>query len=255
MTADKRIIRIENLHKTFPGGTQALRGVSLDVYQGEFLVLVGSSGAGKSTLLRSINGLNTITSGSVEVVGVDVKKCKGKRLRSLRREVGMIFQEFNIVKRKRVIDNVLHGQLGYAGLRGTLGLFSSQDKIKAYEILERLGLTEQVLKRADQLSGGQKQRVAIARSIMQGPKIILADEPVASLDPAASERVLGYLQRICQEEGITAIVSLHQVEYARTFAHRIIGLTDGKITFSGGVEELTDTMVKELYYEREEEVS
>ncbi len=253
MSENKPLITVKDLHKTFPGGTQALNGVDLEVQEGEFLVLIGASGAGKSTLLRCLNGLNSVTSGEVEIDGVRVDQLKGKKLRALRRKVGMIFQEFNIVKRKRVLDNVLHGRLGYYGFRGVLGLFTMEDKKQAFNILDRLGLSNQAVKRADQLSGGQKQRVAIARSIMQNPKVILADEPVASLDPGSSDKVLGYLKKICHEEGITAIVSLHQMEYARQYADRIIGLTEGKVTFEGTGDDLDSGAIQELYFEAEED--
>ncbi len=247
------LIKISDLKKSFPGGTEALKGVSFDVYRGELLVIVGASGAGKSTLLRCINGLSAISSGSIVVDGIEVNGLKGKKLRQLRTDVGMIFQSFNIVNRKRVIDNALHGRLAYYGLRGVLGLYSFEDKKKAFEILARLDLEKQVAKRADQLSGGQKQRVAIARAIMQEPKVLLADEPVASLDPGASSKVLGYLHKICQEEDITAIVSLHQIDYARNYADRIIGLTEGVVTFEGGPEDLDDEAIQELYFNEEEE--
>ncbi len=253
MAGNRVLIKITDLKKSFPGGTEALKGVNLEVYQGELLVIVGSSGAGKSTLLRCINGLTPITSGSIEVDGKQVEKLKGKELRQLRTQVGMIFQSFNIVNRKRVIDNALHGRLAYYGLRGVLGMFSYEDKKKAFDVLARLDLDRQAVKRADQLSGGQKQRVSIARAIMQDPKVLLADEPVASLDPGASSKVLGYLQKICREEGITAIVSLHQVDYARQYADRIIGLTEGLVTFEGMPEDLNDEAVQELYFENEEE--
>lgn len=247
------ILEVKNLKKTFPGGTEALKDVSLSVPEGEFLVLIGASGAGKSTLLRCINGLNTITDGTVRVIDKDVGSLKRKGIRALRRKIGMIFQEFNIVKRKRVIDNVLHGKLGYYGLRGVLGLFTKEDKKEAFNILNRLGLAEQAVKRADQLSGGQKQRVAIARAIMQKPKLVLADEPVASLDPGSSDKVLGYLRKICKEDGITAIVSLHQMEYARQYADRIIGLTEGEVTFEGKPEDLDSEAIQDLYFEEEDD--
>lgn len=250
---NNNILEINNLSKTFPGGTEALKNVSLSVPEGEFLVLIGASGAGKSTLLRCINGLNTITSGNVNVIEKNVKQLKRKEIRKLRRKIGMIFQSFNIVKRKRVLDNVLHGKLGYYGIRGILGLFTTEDKKEAFNILNRLGLADQAVKRADQLSGGQMQRVAIARAIMQKPKLILADEPVASLDPGSSDKVLGYLKRICKEDGITAIVSLHQMEYAREYADRIIGLTEGEVTFEGKAEDLDSEAIQDLYFEEEDD--
>lgn len=243
------MIEIEGLTKRFADGTRALDGVTLSVPRGEFLVLLGRSGAGKSTLLRCINRMIDATSGTVRVDDVDVGRLRGGALRGLRRQVGMIFQDFHLVKRKRVFDNVLHGRLGYkTGLDAMLARFTEADKRAAYDILVRLGLEEQAFKRADQLSGGQKQRVAIARALMQNPKVMLADEPVASLDPAASENVLEHLRRICKEDGITAIVSLHQVEYARTYADRIVALADGGVIFDGAPDDLTEAAMTRLYF-------
>ena len=247
------MISISGLTKRYPDGTVALRNASLEVPQGEFLVLLGRSGAGKSTLLRCMNRLIDPTEGTITIDGTQVEKLRGGALRKLRRRVGMIFQEFHLVKRKRVIDNVLHGRLGHkSGLPAALGLFSESEKREAYDILTRLGLEDQAFKRADQLSGGQKQRVAIARAMMQNPVVMLADEPVASLDPAASENVLGYLKRICKEEDITAVVSLHQVEYARIFADRILALSDGEIIFDGLPGELNDSTVERLYFRQQD---
>ena len=248
------MIRTRNLTKRYADGTLALEDTSLDVPKGEFLVLLGRSGAGKSTLLRCLNRLIDPTSGSITIDGVQVERLRGRALRALRRRVGMIFQEFHLVKRKRVLDNVLHGRLGHkTGLAGAFGLFSEAEKREAYDILVRLGLEDQAFKRADQLSGGQKQRVAIARAMMQQPVVMLADEPVASLDPAASENVLGYLKRICKEEGITAVVSLHQVEYAKAFADRIVALSDGAIIFDGSPDGLDEATVDRLYFKAEDE--
>lgn len=248
------MISIKGLSKRYPDGTIALRNASLEVPQGEFLVLLGRSGAGKSTLLRCMNRLIDPTEGAITIDNTQVEKLRGGALRRLRRRVGMIFQEFHLVKRKRVIDNVLHGRLAHkSGLSGVLGLFSEAEKREAYDILTRLGLEDQAFKRADQLSGGQKQRVAVARAMMQNPVVMLADEPVASLDPAASENVLGYLKRICKEEGITAVVSLHQVEYARVFADRIVALSDGEIIFDGQPDELNDATVERLYFKQQDD--
>lgn len=243
------MIELQGLTKRYSDGTVALADATLSVPQGEFLVLLGRSGAGKSTLLRCLNRLVDPTSGSITINGTRVERLRGRPLRDLRRRVGMIFQEFHLVKRKRVLDNVLHGRLGHKqGLAGTIGLFSNDEKRLAYDILVRLGLEDQAFKRADQLSGGQKQRVAIARALMQEPLVMLADEPVASLDPAASENVLGYLKRICKEEDITAVVSLHQVEYARAFADRIVALNAGRIIFDGDPGTLDEDTVARLYF-------
>ena len=243
-----------HLTKRYRDGTLAVDDVSFDVHPGEFLVLVGRSGAGKSTLLRCVNRLIEPSSGDIVFEGRSVLPLRGGKLRALRRDIGMIFQEFNLVRRKRVIDNVLHGRLGYyQGLRGAVGAFHRKDVEGAVDILVRLGLDEQALKRADQLSGGQKQRVGIARAIAQGPKLVLADEPVASLDPASSENVLGFLKKICKEDGITAIVSLHQVEYAREFADRVVAMRGGKLVFDGDPAGLTDERVQELYFVESEQ--
>lgn len=243
------MLEITKVSKRYPDGTVALQDVNLSVPKGEFLVLLGRSGAGKSTLLRCINRLIDPTTGSILVDGTASEKLRGAKLRRLRRRIGMIFQEFHLVKRKRVIDNVLHGRLGHKqGVSGSLGIFTQDEKRAAYDILVRLDLEDQAFKRADQLSGGQKQRVAIARAMMQDPFLMLADEPVASLDPAASENVLGYLKKICKEEGITAVVSLHQVEYAREFADRIVALHGGEIIFDGLPAQLDDKTVERLYF-------
>lgn len=250
------MLTITKLSKRYPDGTVALGNVNLTVPKGEFLVLLGRSGAGKSTLLRCINRLIDPTSGSIKVDGQATETLRGSALRRMRRQIGMIFQEFHLVKRKRVLDNVLNGRLGHKqGLAGSLGLFSEAEKRTAYGILARLDLEDQAFKRADQLSGGQKQRVAIARAMMQEPLLMLADEPVASLDPAASENVLGYLKRICKEEGITAVVSLHQVEYARQFADRIVALHGGEIIFDGLPDALDDTTVEGLYFKDQQQES
>ena len=242
------MIEIQDLTKRFPDATVALDTLSLSVPRGEFLVLLGRSGAGKSTLLRCLNRLVEPSSGEITIDGARVDRMRRGRLRDLRRQVGMIFQDFHLVRRRRVLDNVLHGRLGYqSGLDVMLGRFSEQEKRDAYDILVRLGLEDQAFKRADQLSGGQKQRVAIARALMQRPKVMLADEPVASLDPAASENVLGHLRRICKEDGITAIVSLHQVEYARAYAERVVALRDGRMIFDGRPDVLDDRTVDVLY--------
>lgn len=255
MKEGKVLIEIEDLIKTYSGGTEALRGINMKVYKGEFLVIVGSSGAGKSTLLRCINGLTQLTSGKISVDGVEVDKLSKKELRKLRKNLGMIFQSFNIVPRKRVLDNVLHGLLADKGLKGVFGLFSREEKEQAFKILDTLGLANEAVKRADQLSGGQKQRVGIARALMQNPKAILADEPVASLDPGSSDKVLGYMSDICKSKGITSIVSLHQINYARQYADRIIGLTNGEVTFEGKPDDLNDEAVRTLYFDDDEEVS
>jgi phosphonate transport system ATP-binding protein len=255
------ILEIKDLYKTYNGGTPVLRGVSLRVEQGEFVGIIGLSGSGKSTLLRCINRLIDCASGEIFVprslltpganhAGIDVLKLNTTELRLLRRKIGMIFQQFNIVKRLSVIENVLSGGLGYQPrLRSTLRLFSAAEKRQALTNLKRVGLLAHAYKRADELSGGEQQRVAIARTLMQEPAIILADEPVSSLDPKLSRVVLDILKRVCREDGITALVSLHTLELTREYADRVIGLTEGQIFFDGPVGELSDTVVQRVYHD------
>ena len=257
------ILEIKDLHKTYGAKTQVLRGINFQIEQGEFVCIIGLSGAGKSTLLRCVNRLIEASSGAVLVpralsgvsadgAKVDVLKLNAEELRLLRRKVGMVFQQFNIVKRLSVIENVLSGGLGYQpGLRSVLRIFSRDEKRRALTNLERVGLLDHAYKRADQLSGGEQQRVAIARTLMQQPAIILADEPVASLDPRLSRVVLDILKRVCREDGITALVSLHALELTREYADRIIGLKQGQIFFDGPARDLTDTIVDSVYHRRD----
>jgi phosphonate transport system ATP-binding protein len=242
------ILEIRNLRKQYADGTLALKDVSLRVHRGEFVAVIGPSGAGKSTLLRCINRLVEPSGGSIIVNGVDAVKASGRQIRRLRREVGMIFQQFNLVERVTVLRNVLHGRLGYRNpIAGALGLFSRQEIEEAKNILRRLGLHEQMYKRADELSGGQQQRVGIARALSQKPLIILADEPIASLDPATSETIMQILSAICREDGITCLVNLHQVDVAKRYADRIIGIRQGTVVFDGPPEALDDKAVGKVY--------
>jgi phosphonate transport system ATP-binding protein len=253
------ILEIKNLHKTYGNNTQVLRGINLQIEQGEFVCIIGLSGSGKSTLLRCINRLIEGSSGEILVPCVlvesvddgakaDVLTLKPARLRLLRRKIGMVFQQFNIVKRLSVIENVLSGGLGYQpGLRSALRIFSREEKRQALTNLKRVGLLDHAYKRADQLSGGEQQRVAIARTLMQQPAIVLADEPVSSLDPSLSRVVLDILKRVCREDGITALVSLHTLELTREYADRVVGLKQGQIFFDGAVGELTDIIVDSIY--------
>ena len=258
------ILEIKDLYKTYGDKTQVLRGINLQIEQGEFVCIIGLSGAGKSTLLRCVNRLIEASSGAILVpralsgvsadgAQVDVLRLKAEDLRLLRRKVGMVFQQFNIVKRLSVIENVLSGGLGYQpGLRSVLRIFSREEKRQALTNLDRVGLLDHAYKRADQLSGGEQQRVAIARTLMQQPAIILADEPVASLDPRLSRVVLDILKRVCQEDGITALVSLHALELTREYADHIIGLKQGQIFFDGGPRDLTDAIVASVYHGRDQ---
>ena len=258
------ILEIKDLHKTYGEKTQVLRGINLQIEQGEFVCIIGLSGAGKSTLLRCVNRLIEASSGAILVpralsgvsadgAQVDVLRLNAEDLRLLRRKVGMVFQQFNIVKRLSVIENVLSGGLGYQpGLRSVLRIFSREEKRQALTNLDRVGLLDHAYKRADQLSGGEQQRVAIARTLMQQPAIILADEPVASLDPRLSRVVLDILKRVCREDGITALVSLHALELTREYADHIIGLKQGQIFFDGGPRDLTDAIVASVYHGRDQ---
>lgn len=242
------IISLKNVSKTYPNGTKGLQNISFDVQPGEFVIVVGLSGAGKSTMLRSINRLNDITEGDILIDGESIHQAKGKKLREIRRNVGMIFQGFNLVKRSSVLQNVLTGRIGYYPFwRSALGLFTKEDKEKAYQALKRVDMEEKVYERSDQLSGGQQQRVAIARTLTQDPKIILADEPVASLDPLTTERVMDDLKKINQELGITVMINLHSLELAQKYGTRIIGLQDGKLVFDGPAETATAEALNAIY--------
>lgn len=241
-------IIFKDVNKVYPNGHVGLDNVNLEIYKGEFIVIVGLSGAGKSTLLRSINRLHEITSGDISIDGESITQAKGNKLLMMRRNIGMIFQSFNLVKRSSVIRNVLSGRVGYHPTwKMVLGLFPKKDKQIALEALDRVNIVEKSYSRADELSGGQQQRVSIARALAQEPKIILADEPVASLDPLTTKQVMDDLKRINQELGITVIVNLHFVDLAREYATRIIGLRAGKVVFDGPVAQATDKAFSEIY--------
>lgn len=250
------MLKIENLTKVFPDGTVALRNVSFEVKQGEFLAVIGLSGSGKSTLLRCINRLIEPTEGRVIWDGVDVTAADGKELRHIRRQIGFIFQQFNLVRRSSVMINVLSGRLGYAHpFASLLHQFSSEDHQRARRALERVGIPEKGNNRADQLSGGQQQRVGIARALMQEPRLMLADEPVASLDPVLAHSILQYLELLNREDGITVLCSLHFLDLVHRYASRVIGLKAGELVFDGLPSELTAKRFKEVYGEEAEMVT
>ncbi len=250
------MLRVEKLTKVFEDGTVALKDVSFDVEDGEFLAIIGLSGSGKSTLLRCINRLIEPTSGRVIWNGVDITAARGQELRRIRRQIGMIFQQFNLVKRSTVMTNVLSGRLGYANPWTSLAhRFSTADRKRAVEALERVGISEKAANRADQLSGGQQQRVAIARALMQEPKLMLADEPVASLDPVLSHSILQYLELLNRQDGITVLCSLHFLDLVHRYATRVVGLKDGELVFDGPPHELSHERFKEVYGEEAEMVS
>jgi phosphonate transport system ATP-binding protein len=254
-SAREPILSIRALAKVYPNGTRALTRIDLDVKQGEFLVVIGLSGSGKSTLLRCINRLIAPTSGSILFEGREILNATGGELRVVRRRMGMIFQHFNLVKRSSVLLNVLSGRLGYVGtLPSLLQRFSPQDVRRAYACLDRVGIAELAQQRADSLSGGQQQRVAIARALMQEPRLMLADEPVASLDPATSHSVMKYLEIINREEGITVLCNLHFLSLARRYGTRVVALKDGEIVFDGPPSEIDEARFREIYGEDAVEV-
>ena len=253
---NKPMLRVENLTKVYPNGTQALKNVSFEVADGEFLVIIGLSGSGKSTLLRCINRLIEPTSGKIFFDGVEVTAARGAEIRKIRRQIGMVFQQFNLVKRSSVMTNVLSGRLGYVNTFSSLvGLFSNEDKARAIASLEQVGLAEKAHVRADSLSGGQQQRVGIARALMQEPRVILADEPVASLDPVLAHTILKYLEQLNKERGITVLCSLHFLDLVHRYATRVIALKDGELVFEGVPQQIDDAQFKAIYGQEAERIS
>ncbi len=248
------MLRIQNVSKTYPNGTQALKNVSFDVKDGEFLVVIGLSGSGKSTLLRCINRLIDPSEGKILWDDVDVTAAPPAELRQIRRRIGMVFQQFNLVKRSSVMINVLSGRLGYVNpWMSLIGLWPQEEKKRALEALGRVGIADKAGERADALSGGQQQRVGIARALMQDPKLILADEPVASLDPVLSHSILQYLEQL-NKEGITVICSLHFLDLVHRYATRVVALKDGVKVFEGSAQEIDRARFKEIYGEEAQEV-
>lgn len=242
------ILEFKNVSKIYGGETKALTNVNFTVEEGEFVSIIGPSGAGKSTLLRCINRLVDASEGVIIFDGQDITKVKNKELRKIRTKTGMIFQHYNLVDRLSVVENVLHGTLGKKStLHGMIGHYTEEEKEKAFEILADLGLSEQAYKRCDELSGGQKQRVGIARAIMQQPKLILCDEPIASLDPKASKVIMDHLAKINKEKKITCIVNLHQVDVAMKYSQRIIGVAAGEIVYDGPADKLDQETIHRIY--------
>ncbi|WP_194765428.1 phosphonate ABC transporter ATP-binding protein [Microbacterium sp. UFMG61] len=245
--ASDALIRLDGVTKTF-GSTTALKDASLQVARGEIVVLLGLSGSGKSTLLRHLDGLEIPTAGSVEVLGQQVPALRGKALRALRSRVGFIFQQFELVPSLTVLENVLTGSLSsVTGPRLGLWGYSRAAKLRALEHLDRVGLLDRAYQRSDTLSGGQQQRVAIARALMQKPDILLADEPVASLDPESSDQVMALIREIAADEGLTVVCSLHQVDLAISWADRIVGLRHGEVVLDTPTTDLTKSEVMEIY--------
>jgi phosphonate transport system ATP-binding protein len=242
------LIQFDDVDVTYPGGFKALSGVTLTIEPGELLVIVGLSGAGKSTLLRAINGFVPITNGSVKVDGTEVRGASAATLRELRSGIGMIFQTFNLVYRTSVINNALMGRLSKVPRwRSMTGFWPAEDKEIALQSLERVEIVEKAYVRASNLSGGQQQRVGIARALAQQPSILLADEPVASLDPVTSHTVMQDLQRINRDLGITTIINLHFLDLARSYGQRLVGLRDGGLVYDGHIKDVDDETFRGIY--------
>jgi phosphonate transport system ATP-binding protein len=242
------MIEFKNASVTYRGGVRALRNIDLTIHDGEFVVIVGLSGAGKSTLLRAVNGLVPVTEGSVLVDGKEVVGASPADLREIRSHVGLIFQTFNLVLRTSVLNNVLMGRLSKVPLwRSTLGMWPEADREIAMQSLERVGIVEKAYVRASNLSGGQQQRVGIARALAQEPKVLLADEPVASLDPVTSHIVMHDLQRINRELGITTVINLHFLDLARAYGKRMVGLQAGELVYDGNIADVSDDTFREIY--------
>lgn len=242
------MIEFKDVGKVYPNGTEALKHATLTIEQGEFVAIIGLSGAGKSTLLRSINQMHPITSGTLLVNGENVSTLKGKSLRSFRRNIGMVFQSFNLVKRTTVLKNVLSAKVAEMPLwKSILGLYSKEDVLSGLQSLDQVGILDKAYSRADELSGGQQQRVALARCLAQDPRIILADEPVASLDPVTAEAVMDDFVRINNELDISVIINIHHVDLALKYAKRVIGIRAGEIVYDGPAADVTDSVLRNVY--------
>ncbi len=242
------MIEFAHAGKTYPNGVQGLKDVTLEIEQGEFVAIIGLSGAGKSTLIRTINRMIDVTSGEVVVDGVDVMTLRGKSLRRFRRHIGMIFQSFNLVTRSTVIKNVLTSMVPDMNFfRVLLGIFTKKQEMAALEALDKVGILDKAYTRCDQLSGGQQQRVALARTLNQNPSIILADEPVAALDPVTANQVMSDFKRINKEMKITILINIHHVDLALDFADRVIGIRAGEIVYDGPVQEVTQEVLDAIY--------
>jgi phosphonate transport system ATP-binding protein len=246
---------IENLTKVYDNGFKALHNINLEIPDGQFVSIIGLSGSGKSTLLRCINRLIDPTEGRIIWNGIDITAATDDELRQIRRRIGMIFQQFNLVKRSSVITNVMAGRLGYINpVYSLFNYFPAQEKERAMAALQRVGIADKAYNRASALSGGQQQRVGIARTLMQDPEMLLADEPVASLDPATSHSVMKYLQLLNDEDGLTVLCSLHFLSLARTYSDRVIALKDGKLEFDGLPKDIDNERFKMIYGEDAVEV-
>lgn len=246
------MLRLENLTKVYPTGDKALTDVSLTIPDGEVVALIGPSGAGKSTLIRCINRLVEPSSGKAILDDVNVTALGSGDLRRMRRRMGMIFQEYALVERLTVMENVLSGRLGYVGFwRSYFRKFPQSDVDEAFRLLDRVGLLDMADKRADELSGGQRQRVGIARALIQDPALLLVDEPTASLDPKTSRQIMRLIRELCEERGLAAIINIHDVKLAQMFVQRVIGLTKGVVQFDGPPDTLTEDVLTSIYGEED----
>jgi phosphonate transport system ATP-binding protein len=249
------MLKITDLKKSYASGPPVLKGLNFETDHRRLTAIIGSSGAGKSTLLRCINRLVQANSGSIELDGVNILQLHGKALQQTRRQIGMIFQGYNLVDRLTVMENVLSGRLGYTGfLRGLFRRFPQEDVDRAYAMLKRVGLSQYVNKRCDALSGGERQRVGAARALMQNPRILLADEPTASLDPKTSERIMEMIAQITDELDLPVLINLHNVPQATTYADRIVGLRHGVMVFDGDPGDLNDDWLDKIYAGHEDDL-
>lgn len=242
------MIKFDKVNKIYPNGLHALKNINLEIEQGEFVAIIGLSGAGKSTLLRTVNRMHDITDGVLTVNGQEINNLKGQELRKFRRGVGMVFQSFNLVTRTSVIKNVLTSRVPDMPLwKSIIGLYSKEDKIIALEALDKVGILDKAYVRADQLSGGQQQRVALARTLAQNPEIILADEPVAALDPVTAAQVMDDFKKINKELNMSVLINIHHVDLALKYADRVIGIKAGEIVYDGPSSEVTNDVLTQIY--------
>ena len=242
------MIKFDKVNKVYPNGLHALKNISLEINQGEFVAIIGLSGAGKSTLLRTINRMHDIREGLLTVNGEEVNALKGKELRRFRRKVGMVFQSFNLVTRTTVVNNVLTSRVPDMPLwKSIIGLYSKEDKVIALEALDKVGILDKAYVRADQLSGGQQQRVALARTLAQKPEIILADEPVAALDPITATQVMDDFKKINKELNMSVLINIHHVDLALKYADRVIGIKAGEIVYDGPSKNVDSAVLKQIY--------
>ncbi|MDO4778334.1 MAG: phosphonate ABC transporter ATP-binding protein [Tissierellia bacterium] len=250
------MIKFDNVSKIYPNGFKALSNIDLEIAQGEFIAIIGRSGAGKSTLIRMINQMIDVSEGKLTVNDVDVNQLSGKALRKFRRDIGMIFQQFNLVDRTTVIKNVLAGFVPELNpFQSLLGIYPKEMKIRSLEALRQVDILDKAYSRADQLSGGQQQRVALARTLAQNPSIILADEPVASLDPVTAKQVMNYFKKINEVNNIAILINIHHVDLALEYATRVIGIKEGRIVYDGPAKDVNEEVLKTIYGEITEEIT